>query len=220
MKFKQIRIAMAVVGGLVLLPVAGMAQTPQERIDAALTKAEEAGIPKSLLESKMAEGKAKGVSMDRIAAAIEARLKGLEKARDAISKGGAPDAGPDELSVGADAIGAGVSEAVLAEIANTTGRERRAVAIAALTQLVGQGIAPQSALDRVQEALARGPEALANLASQSGVAGSVVPQGSTTPGPRSDSGGVVPPVAGPPSSVPSPGAVVPQRGGPSGRGGF
>jgi hypothetical protein len=205
---------MAVLIGLILLPAFAVAQTPEERVDAALTRAESAGIPQSLLQSKIDEGKAKGIPMDRIAAAVEARLKGLEQARAAMTRE-SNDVNAAELSVGADAIGAGVSAAVLAEIAASTGHDRRAVAIAALTQLVAQGIVSEAALTRVQDALARGPQALANLASQSGVAGTHVPE---APGAPSTSGGGT---SAAPTSVPTPGQAAPpsppQRGG---RGGF
>src|SRR5215470_716321 len=109
-------------------------QGTQQRIDAALAQARSQGVPVSLLESKMAEGKAKGVPMDRIAAAIEHRESVLEQAAQAL-KGQAPVTDAD-LSVGADAVEAGVSEAVLKAVADSAPRDRRAVAIAALTELV------------------------------------------------------------------------------------
>jgi hypothetical protein len=86
-----------------------------------------------------------------------------------------------QLSVGADAIGAGVSEAVLTQIATSASRERRAVAVAALTQLVLHGTAPDAALLQVKDALARGPQALANLAAQAGAAGRPPEETSNTP---------------------------------------
>lgn len=211
MKVQLMKIGMAIMVGM--LPVVALAQSPEERVDEALTRAEAAGIPVSILQSKIDEGNAKGIPMDRIAAAVEARLKGLEQARAAMTKGSG-DVNAAELSIGADAIGAGVSAAFLEKIAATTGHDRRAVALAALTQLVSQGIEPEQALLRVQDALARGPQALANLASQSGVAGSHVPENAGGP----SRGGVSPRgVAGPPTSVPTPGQTTvptrPQRGG-------
>ena len=112
---------------------AAMAQTAQERIDAATAHAREAGIPVTLLESKVAEGKAKGIPMDRIAAAVERREAAIEKASQALR--GRPDVGAADLSVGADAIETGVSAAVLKAIADSAPRDRRVVAIAALTEL-------------------------------------------------------------------------------------
>jgi len=151
---------------LFMLPLTAFAQDAQEQIDHARARALEAGIPVSLLDSKVAEGRAKGVDMDRIATAVELRLTNLERAKASMSRG-ANDADAAQLSVGADAIGAGVGEAILEKVAAAASRDRRAVAIAALTQLVLHGVAPDAALVRVQEAIARGPQALANLASES-----------------------------------------------------
>jgi microcompartment protein CcmK/EutM len=155
---------------LALLPAAVIAQSPQQRLDAAVTRAQETGIPVSLLQSKIAEGRAKNIPMDRIASAVENRLRNLERAKTAMNRG-AGDVDGAQLSVGADAIGAGVSEAVLTQIATSAGHEQRAVAVAALTQLVLHGTAPDAALLQVKDALAHGPQALANLAAQAGAAG-------------------------------------------------
>lgn len=193
---------MAIMGGMallaVLLPAAGHAQSPDERIGSAMTRAQETGIPVWLLESKIQEGQAKGVPMDRIAAAVEARLSGLSRAAAAMQGvPGGVDAG--QLSVGADALGAGVNEAVLAEIAGSATGEHRAVAIAALTHLVQQGTVPGEALLRVQDALARGPAALANLPG----AGSGPPFGTPVPGRQGPPEGVG--AGGAPDWVPAPG---------------
>ena len=149
-----------------LFPLVAAAQTPEERIDDAVARAREAGIPVSLLESKRAEGQAKGVPMDRIATAVETRLQHLLTAQQAMRSAGNVDTA--QLSVGGDAIGAGVSAAVLAEIAGTAPRERRSVAVAALTYLVSQGLSSQVALDRVRQALSQGPQALSNLTNRGG----------------------------------------------------
>ena len=135
-------------------------QPPQDRINTALARARQVGIPVALLESKIAEGKAKGVSMERIAAAIERRQAALERASQALR--GGPDA-TSTLAVGADAIESGVSETVLRALAQDAPGDRRNVAIAALTELVQRGQAPEAALGRVREALKRGPDALSNL---------------------------------------------------------
>ena len=183
-----------------LLPAAVMAQSPQERLDAAITHAQETGIPVLLLQSKIAEGRAKNIPMDRIATAVENRLRNLEQAKIAMNRG-AGDVDAAQLSVGADAIGAGVSEAVLTQIATSASRERRAVAVAALTQLVLHGIAPDVALVQVKDALAHGPQALANLAAQAG-AGRAPEAGSSH---GSTSGASSPPRNGrSPASLPAP----------------
>jgi microcompartment protein CcmK/EutM len=190
------------IAGLAVLAIVStpaLAQTPQERIDAAMTRSEQAGIPLSLLQSKVAEGQAKGVPMDRIATAVESRLQNLEKARTVMGRA-AKDVDAGQLSVGADAIGAGVSDAVLESIAASAGRDRRAVAVAALTQLVLHGIASEAALQKVKDAMAQGPQALANLAAQPGAAGDHTPD---VPGSRGSDRNTDAPKR-PPSPPPNP----------------
>lgn len=178
-----------------LVPVSLAGQEAEERIEAVLDRATEAGIPTSLLESKVAEGEAKGIAADRIAAAVEHRLDGLSRAQEALA--GVPDTDVDDLAVSADALESGVSEAVLTELATATPPDRRSVAIAALTYLVNAQMAPSDALTTVQEALARGPEALQNLPAQAA--------------------GMGPGQAGPPAGIPAPG-VPPTEGPPEGTG--
>jgi hypothetical protein len=174
-------------------------QPPQTRINTALARAREVGIPVALLEAKIAEGRAKGVSLERIAAAIERRGATLERASQALR--GRPDIAAADLGVAADALESGVSQAVLGTLAETAPRDRRVVAIAALTQLVEMGHVPEAALDRVRDALKRGPEALLNLPSEAGAAGG---RGNRPDFPGSGSGRGSAQV-GPPSSVPAPG---------------
>lgn len=180
-------------------------QPPQDRINTALARARQVGIPVALLESKIAEGKAKGVSMDRIAEAVERREAALEKASRALR--GQPDSA-SSLGVGADAVEAGVSEAALKAVADNAPRDRRNVAIAVLTELVQQGHVPEAALERVREALKRGPDALANLPAQAAAARG----GAGTAGQRGGRSGAEP---GPPAGVPAPGNP-PQAGRPGG----
>ena len=137
------------------------------RIDATLATAVNAGIPVSLLERKIAEGKAKGVPMERIAAAVQQRLDALTQAHDALLKAGLQSTTEGELSVAADAVQGGVSQSALVAISQRAPDQSRAVAIAVLTDLVVLGHASDQALTRVEGALARGPEALANLSAES-----------------------------------------------------
>lgn len=137
------------------------------RLEAALETAVQAGIPVSLLERKIAEGKAKGVARERIAAAVEKRLEALVQARDAMTRAGLESTSEGELSVAADAVQGGVSQTALATISREAPADRRTVAIAVLTDLVALGHASERAQARVQSALARGPEALANLRAES-----------------------------------------------------
>lgn len=195
---------MITVAAILMLAVPGAnlasAQTPEERVDTAVARAREAGIPVALLESKIAEGKAKGVSMERIAAVVERRGAALERANRAMR--GRPDVASGDLSVAADALESGVSDAVLRAIAETAPRDRRAVAIAALTQLVELGHVPESALERVREALNRGPEALLNLPAQAGAAPG---RSGAPPAARPDAPGRGGADSAPPAAVPAPG---------------
>jgi hypothetical protein len=152
---------------LAVAPAALQAQRPagagDARLQATLDAALEAGIPVSLLQNKIAEGKAKGVPMERIVAAVEARLSALTQARDAFEQARLGSTSEGELSVAADAVQAGVSQAALVEISQTAPQERRMVAIAVLADLVALGHMSEQAMLQVQAALSRGPEALANL---------------------------------------------------------
>ena len=198
--------------GVMFLALAGLdlanaqVQPPQDRINTALARARQVGIPVSLLESKIAEGKAKGVSLERIADAVARREAALEKASEALR--GQPEAA-SSLSVGADAVEAGVSEAALKAVADNAPRDRRNVAIAVLTELVEQGHTPAAALERVTEALKRGPDALANLPAQAAAARAGGAGAASGRGGRSGA------EAGPPASVPAPGSA-PQAGRPGG----
>ncbi|HEY8485419.1 MAG TPA: hypothetical protein VIL13_12475 [Longimicrobiales bacterium] len=142
---------------------AAQAQTPEARIENALNVAVSAGIPVSLLQRKVEEGRAKGVPMERIAAAVEARLQALMQAKEAIRRAEVGTVTEGELSVAADAIQAGLDQSTVAKVARSAPREQRAVAIAVMTDLVRLGHMPEPAYRRVSEALSRGPEALANL---------------------------------------------------------
>jgi len=192
---------------------------PQDRINAALSRARGAGIPVALLESKMAEGKAKGIPLERIAAAIERREGALERASQAL-RGNPGDTA--SLSVGADAIESGVNEAVLKAVAEDAPRDRRTVAIATLTQLVQQGDLPAAALAKVRNALKRGPDALTNLPSE-GSNGNGRGRGSSNGQGQGNSGGRGGSESGPPAAVPSPGkppqASKPDKSGNSNAGG-
>ncbi|HEX2210224.1 MAG TPA: hypothetical protein VHG93_21285, partial [Longimicrobium sp.] len=149
---------------LAALPAAAHAQDPQQRINAARRQAEAAGIPVALLDSKVAEGRAKGVPADRIATAVERRLTALRRASAAMA--GAPRTAPvtqADLAVGADAIEAGVDPAVLGRLATAAPTETRAQAIAVLTELVNRGMSSERALARVTSALRGPPDALRRL---------------------------------------------------------
>lgn len=166
-------------------------QSPGERIEAAFERATAAGIPTSLLETRVAEGRAKGVPMERIAAAVEMRATALTRARDAMSSARGMSAA--DLAAGADAIEAGIEAGALRSVIRQARNEDRPVAIAVLTYLHREeGLPVEQALARVSDALQRGPEALRSL-----------PQSATARA-RGGSQGA-PQGAGPPSGVPAPG---------------
>jgi hypothetical protein len=202
-----VRRAAGAVAVLVALPISLGAQTPEERVAQALERALQGGVPVQLLESKVAEGRAKGVPMDRIAQAVERRLETLQQVM--ASFGERQQLSADELGVSADAVQAGVSETVLATLSERAPRDRRAVAIAALTELVKMGHASETALERVTEAMQRGPDALMNLPAQA--RGRGAPEGVPGRGAGAQSGR-----GGPPASVQpgAPGRAGRGRGGP------
>ena len=138
------------------------ATTPQARIDAALHAAAEADIPTSLLSSKVAEGQAKHVPPERIANAVEARLKSLVRASAALHSADVKMGSAAELAVAADALEAGVSENALVRLCRSAPEERRVIAVAVLADLVRLGQSSESALARVNTAVTTSA-ALANL---------------------------------------------------------
>jgi len=138
------------------------ATTPLARIDAALHAAAEADIPTSLLSSKVAEGQAKHVPPERIANAVEARLKSLVRASAALHSADVKMGSAAELAVAADALEAGVSENALVRLCRSAPEERRVVAVAVLADLVRLGQSSESALARVNTAVTTSA-ALANL---------------------------------------------------------
>ena len=138
------------------------AQTPEERIGAARSRVTAAGIPDSLLNGRVALGKARGISMERIAASVERRAAALTAAQQAMG-GPARELTPAELNAGADAIQARVPAATLRALTDRAQAADRAVAIAVLAQLHRDGLPVAEALERVTAALGKGPDALRTL---------------------------------------------------------
>lgn len=135
---------------------------PSQRIEAAIEAAARANVPRALLESKVAEGEAKRVPPERIAAAVEARSASLIRASTMLERGGASVQSAAQLSVTADALDAGVSETAILEVTRSANPERRTVAVAVLADLVRLGGGSATALTRVTAALGSNG-ALANL---------------------------------------------------------
>ena len=196
-----------VAAALTLLPAILVAQTPEQRIDRALDRAQAVGVPVELLESKVTLARARGYPAETIALGIERRLEVLERVKTRF--GDAEQLTPAELGVAADAVQSGVSEVALAALADQAPRDRRAVAIAVLTELVKQGQASEVALENVTKALDQGGEALSNLPAQSQGRGNGPPNEVTGRGVGGQSNGRG---NGPPGGVP------PASSGGSGRG--
>ncbi|MHB1222822.1 MAG: hypothetical protein ACYC2G_02060 [Gemmatimonadaceae bacterium] len=138
------------------------ARTPQARIDAALGAAARADVPVELVRSKVAEGEAKRVPQERIAAAVEARVTSLVRASEAMKRGGVKLQSAGELAVAADALDAGVEASSVIRVAREAPEARRTVAIAVLSDLVRLGATSDRALARVSAAVSSSA-VLANL---------------------------------------------------------
>ncbi|MGQ0561724.1 MAG: hypothetical protein ACT443_07620 [Gemmatimonadota bacterium] len=143
------------------------AKTPEARIDAAMQAAARAKIPASLIKSKVEEGQAKRVPPQRIATAVEARLEALLEAQQVMKQAKLEARSESDLAVAADAVQAGVSSTALVKMYTDAPRERRAVAVAVLTDLVRLGHASEHALARVSGALSSNV-ALAQLQAEVG----------------------------------------------------
>ena len=191
----------------ILAPAGVVAQTgPEQRIEAARRRAGEMAIPVALIDGKIAEGRAKGYPEAIIAGAVERRVESLARARMAM---GARPVAPADLSMGADALEAGVTPDVLKAISSQAPAAQRAMAIAVLSQLVRGGEGSERALQRVRAAMSRGPEALRELPGEAGPGRTTpvqTPAGrapNTEPGERGN--GALKGEGGPPPSVPAPG---------------
>lgn len=178
---------------LLMVPAALTSQeTPEARVRSAMDRAAAAGVPVSLLEARVAEGRAKGIAMDRIAQAVERRADALVRARAAME--GARGLTEADLAAGGDAMEAGIEAGALRTVIEQARAEDRPVAIAVLTYLHReQGMPVDQALARVGEALGQGPDALRSLPARAAAA--------RGRGGRPDGAGR----GGPPSGVPAPG---------------
>jgi hypothetical protein len=133
----------------------------EARIQAALATAVDAGVPVTLLESKIAEGRAKGVDMARIATAVEHRAEVLTRVQTALAaRFEAVTTG--ELTAAADAHQNGVGLDGIVGVTARAGNDR-AAALTVLADLVAEGRAPEHALLRVEAALNGGAAELARL---------------------------------------------------------
>src|SRR5688500_14773600 len=147
---------------LLAAPLAVSAQTPEERIEAARTRVTAAGIPDSLLNGRVALGKARGIPMERIAGSVERRATALTAAQQAMG-GPARELTPADLNAGADAVQARIPVTMLRTLTDLAQGADRPVAIAVLAQLHRDGLPAAEALERVTKALGKGPDVLRTL---------------------------------------------------------
>lgn len=199
------------------------------RIQEAVTKARDAGVPAGPVLDKALEGIAKGVPAARLAPAVEAYVDRLARAAAVLGEGPPPA----EIVAAADALGRGVPEGQLQAVTRAAGAEDRAIALVVLGDLVEMGVPADRAAGAVQDAMAagRGGETLLHLPGlvrrrlragtppdqaaeqarealeQAPPAGPPVPPGSGPPGQGQGQG------QGPPEDAGPPPAASPSRGG-------
>jgi hypothetical protein len=135
------------------------------RIQASYQHAAQIGIPTALLENKVAEGQAKGVSQAQIATAVEHRLELLQSSRTALMSNGQA-ASAAEMNAGADAIAAGATLTSLLEVRSASGAQTGAGALTLLARFVQSGEASGSAVAHVETLLQQNPA----LVSQANIA--------------------------------------------------
>ena len=113
-------------------------------------------LPAQALEHRALEMAAKGAPAAHIERAVARHARALESARDALQSGRRSPPRDAEVIAGADVIARGVDGGDVAELARTAPADRPiAVALYVLGALTQRGLATETALDRVTQALAR-----------------------------------------------------------------
>jgi hypothetical protein len=188
--------------GLALASTSAAAQQgAAARIETAKRSIAAAGIPASLLETRIAEGRAKGIPLDRIAAVVERRAAALVEARRGMA--GARGLGAADLGAGADAVEAGIDADAIRSVIAGAREQDRPVAIAVLTYLHRErGLPVDQALARVRAAMAKGPDALRSLPAKAAAEGRHGPKDGVGEAARAGKGNHG---GGPPAAVPGPG---------------
>jgi hypothetical protein len=200
---------------VLLTPVGLQAQGAEhaaERLQEAQARVLQAGIPAGLLESRISEGRAKGLTEERIAEIAERRAAGLLKAQEAIA-GNGRSSSEAELGAGAAALEAGANGEALRAVIQQARENDASVALSVLGELLNQGIPVGHAQERVAAAMLRGGDALANLPQQAAEARERRgrPETAGRPAGAGNPASVGKGTAGPPSGVPTAGT---NRGGP------
>jgi hypothetical protein len=141
----------------VLRPGAVAAQDPRlttrldsltrTQVEAALSRAEQGGLPTEPLVQKALEGASKGAAGQRIVAAVQALLVDLSRAQQTLGR----HAGADELVAGAAALRAGATPEMMDRIRRTRSDGGVAVPLAVFADLVAGGMTVDAAWHSVSE---------------------------------------------------------------------
>jgi hypothetical protein len=120
------------------------AQGPQrDRLSLVLRDHQSRGLPVDPLRAKLAEGRAKGASEERIVAAVTL----LAARMDTVARALRPTVSDAELREGADALAASATPAMLARLRARAPHESLEPALIVLTRLLRRGV-PRDAAER------------------------------------------------------------------------
>jgi hypothetical protein len=128
-----------------------------DRILATIAAARSRELPAIALENRALELAAKGVKPTDIETDVNRHAQGLEKARDALARGGRSRPTVDETEAAANAMSKGVDGRAVSDLAKIAPADRPiAVSIYVLQSLMLNGHSVENALARVQADLAAG----------------------------------------------------------------
>ncbi len=166
-------------------------------VEGIVDSARQAGLPSEPLVLKALEGASKGADSARIVAAVGALGRLLREARQALG----PSAAEAELVAGAAALRAGAAPTRLAELDVLRPRERLAVPLSVLADLLTAGIPEERAWVTVRDMASQGAPDTDFLVLRDRLTGT---RGAATP--------AVPPAAErPPTAAPTPVQTRPPR---------
>jgi hypothetical protein len=125
------------------------------RVLAKIADARAHQLPAEALENRALKFASRGVPAADIEKSVSEHADRLSKAKDALEAARGKEPQADEIEAGAEALREGVDGKAVADVAKTAPRDRSmTVPLYVLGQLVGKGIASQTALDHVKAALA------------------------------------------------------------------
>ena len=106
-----------------------------------MDSARAAGLPTHPLVERALEGTSKHAAPELIVAVVRRLVSDLARAREALG----PDAGPEDLAAGADALRAGATPGVLQRLVRALGPGRLGVPLAVLADLTARGVPADTA---------------------------------------------------------------------------